>query len=84
VIAHDPLPGRILEPGDRLAVLLREPAEEFVGEELMALLQGGGKAGAASISGNGAGEDKPGRAARRSEPAPARSSAKKSTAKRSR
>jgi hypothetical protein len=51
--------------------------------ELMAMLQGGAKSASGAAS-NGASEDKPARAARRSEPVPARSSAKKSSAKRSR
>ena len=34
VVAHDPVPGRVLESGDRLAVLLGEAPEELVGEEL--------------------------------------------------
>ncbi len=57
-------------------------SEKEVRAELMALVQGNGaKASAAS---NGVPEEKPVRAARRSEPAPARSSSKKSTAKRTR
>jgi two-component system response regulator HydG len=60
-------------------------SEKEVRAELLALVQGGGaKASAAGASSNGASEEKSSRAARRSEPAPARSSAKKSTAKRSR
>jgi DNA-binding NtrC family response regulator len=58
-------------------------SEKEVRAELMALVQGGGSAKSGASS-NGAAEEKPARAARRSEPAPARSSAKKSTAKRSR
>jgi DNA-binding NtrC family response regulator len=57
-------------------------SEKEVRTELMALMQGSGAR--ASASSNGASEEKPTRAARRSEGAPARSSAKKSTAKRSR
>jgi DNA-binding NtrC family response regulator len=57
-------------------------SEKEVRAELMALVQGSGaKAGG---SNNGAPEEKPARSARRSEPAPARSSAKKSTARRAR
>jgi DNA-binding NtrC family response regulator len=58
-------------------------SEKVVRAVLMALVQGGSSA-KASASSNGAADEKPARAARRSEPAPARSSAKKSTAKRSR
>jgi transcriptional regulator with PAS, ATPase and Fis domain len=59
-------------------------SEKDVRAELMAMLQGGAKASAPAAVSNGASDDKPARAARRSEPVPARSSAKKSTAKRSR
>jgi hypothetical protein len=59
-------------------------SEKDVREELMAMLQGGAKASTTGAASNGASEDKPGRTARRNEPVPARSSAKKSTAKRSR
>ena len=58
-------------------------SEKEVRAELIAMLQGGAKSASGAAS-NGASEDKPVRAARRSEPVPARSSAKKSTAKRSR
>jgi two-component system response regulator HydG len=59
-------------------------SEKEVRAELLALVQGGGNGAKASASSNGASEDKAARPARRSEPVPARSAAKKSTAKRSR
>src|SRR5690349_689174 len=59
-------------------------SEKEVRAELMALVQGGGNGARASVSSNGAAEDKATRPARRSEPVPARGAAKKSTAKRSR
>ena len=62
-------------------------SEKEVRTELLAIVQGGVKASASNASSgssNGGSEEKSARSARRSEPAPARSSARKSTSKRSR
>jgi DNA-binding NtrC family response regulator len=62
-------------------------SEKEVRTELLALVQEGVKASASNASSgssNGGSEEKSARSARRSEPAPARSSARKSTSKRSR